>query len=349
MKMITIIALLAALAELSSCKRKNNDSNIQAIPLVRIVHPTVSKLNDTLAASGMITTVDQSELSFQTGGTVEQVYVSEGDFVRKGQLLARLNTAELTAQLQQSDLKIAQYKRDIGRFKALISDSLVTQEQLQNTQTALATSQAQRNAIAYSLSQASIYTSSSGIILKKMVSPGEYKSSGAVVFTLGSNDEGQHWVFKINVTDKDRIKLKLKQQTEIGLDALPGRTFKGTVYRMADVPDLTTLTYDCFISFDPGNEPVVYGLSGKVVLPQTSAASYTTLPLEALSGIRAGSGTIYLVSGRSTVRKQRIGFSQINQDKVVLNTALPAGSSVIIAGKNKVEPGQKVNIYNPAL
>ncbi len=349
MKIISIIVLLATVAGLTACKRKKNEANINALPLVRIVHPSISKLNDTLAASGMITTVDRSDLSFQTGGTVEQVYVKEGDFVHKGQLLARLNTAELTAQLQQSDLKIAQYQRDIGRFRTLIKDSLVTREQLQNTQTAMATAQAQRNAIAYSLSQTSIYASSSGIILKKMVTSGEYKSSGAVVFTLGSNDHDQHWVFKISVTDKDRIRLKPDQQTQISLDALPGKTFKGTIYRMAAVPDVTTLTYDCFIYFDPGKQPVVYGLSGKVILPQTTDAAYTTLPLETVSGITADSGIVYLVSAQSIVSRHRIGFSQINQDKVVLSSPLPESCAVIIAGKNKIEPGQKVKIYNSAL
>jgi RND family efflux transporter MFP subunit len=349
MKITNIIVLLASLGGLTSCKRKKTEANIEPLPLVRIVHPTTSKLNDTLAASGMITTVDQSDLSFQTGGTVEQVFVKEGDFVNKGQLLARLNTAELTAQLQQSDLKIAQYKRDIGRFRALIKDSLVTQEQLQNTETAMATAQAQRNAIAYSIRQTSIYSSSSGIILKKLVTAGEYKSSGAVVFTLGSNDRDQHWVFKINVTDKDRIRLKLNQQTQISLDALPGKIFKGTVYRMADVPDATTLTYDCFIYFDPGNQPVVYGLSGKVLLPQTTDAVYTTIPLETVSNITEDSGIVYLVSVQSVVSRHRIGFSKINQDRVVLNTPLPESSAVIIAGKNKIEPGQKVKICNSAL
>jgi len=349
MKIISIIVLLTIVAGLTACKQKKNKAAFTSLPLVRIVHPSISKLNDTLAASGMITTVDQSDLSFQTGGTVEQVYVKEGDFVHKGQLLARLNTAELTAQLQQSDLKIAQYKRDMGRFRALIKDSLITQEQLQNTQTTMATAQAQRNAIAYSLSQTSIYTSSSGIILKKLVSAGEYKPSGAVVFTLGSNDQDKHWVFKINVTDKDRIRLKLDQHTLISLDALPGKTFNGTIYRMADVPDVTTLTYDCFIYFDPGKQPVVYGLSGKVILPQTTDVAYTTLPLETVSNITTNSGIVYLVSSQSVVSMQRIGISQINRDKVVLSTPLPESSIVIIAGKNKIAAGQKVKIHNSAL
>jgi len=349
MKLIYTMVLLSAALGMASCKQKKADIPTAIVPNVRIVHPFSGPITDTIAAAGSITTIEQSDLSFKTGGNVEEVLVKEGDFVRKGQLLARLNTSEYRAEIEQANLKIAQFRRDLNRLEMLIRDTLTTQEQLQNMETSLATAQAQKDALVYNFNQASIFAPEDGVILKKQVSKGEYKSSGALAFTLGSNDQDKRWVFKISVSDKDRLKLKLNDQTDITLDALPAKHFKGTVYRLESVPDPATLTYDCFIYFDPENENVVYGLTGKISLPVESNSAYSTLPLEAVTGISGGYGIIYTVSDDSVVNRNKVRLSSVTRNMAILASALPSSTRVIVAGNDLVEQGQKVHIDKTSL
>lgn len=333
---------------LLACRQKPGQGMETVIPHVTVVHPEIAPLTDTIIATGLITTIDQSDLSFKTGGTVEQVCVKEGDFVRKGQLLARLNTAEYKSQIDQVDYKISQHMRDIKRLQVLVTDTIATVEQLQNTETALAASRAQRDALAYNLAQTSIYAPADGVILKKQINKGEYKPSGALAFTLGSNDAdgNRHWMFKVSLSDRDRLRLKLNEPTILTLDALPEHPIAGVVYRLSTIPDAVTLTYDCYIRFDPKKLPIVYGLTGKLLLPAKNEQSYTLLPLEAVTQVNDGVGIIYTVSGQSLARRSTVKLLSIKQNKAVLYTTINPAERVIIAGNDGLEDGQQVQIEN---
>jgi uncharacterized lipoprotein YbaY len=65
MKITHVLIVLAISITVAACQRKKVDTFIKSVPVVRTVHPHTGKINDTLAASGVITTIDQSDLSFQ--------------------------------------------------------------------------------------------------------------------------------------------------------------------------------------------------------------------------------------------------------------------------------------------
>lgn len=314
--------------------------------VVKVIYPQTGKQNITMAASGMIANSEESSLSFKTGGMVEQVNVEEGQYVQKGTLLARLNVTELDAQLQQSDLNIRKLQRDESRLAQLVKDTTATLEQLQNVQTSLSTAREQKRGQEYNKQQAFLYAPAAGFILKRSVNPGEYKSPGSPVFVLSSNTANSKWIFKISVSDKDRMQLKMGQKTVITLDALPGKSFTGTVIKLSDIPDEQSNTYDCFVSFDPGTANVVYGLTGKLSIAYESTDTYTTLPLEALMGVDGKDAIIYTLTADSIVERKAVHIHSINSQTVSLEESLPVGTAIITAGKNDARPGKKVKVIN---
>lgn len=333
---------------MSACKSKKDKIVHEPDPLVQITYPKQEKLAYTITASGSIASSQQIELSFKTGGMVEKIFVKEGDYVHKGQLLAQLNRTELDAQLAQSNLELNRYQRDIKRLNVLVRDTIVTLEQLQNMETAFATAKARKEAIAYNSSQSAIYAPAAGVVIKRQVSPGEFKPAGATALIIGSNDQNKRWFFKVSVSDRDRIRLQPGQKAQLTLDVLPDHSFEGTVAELATVPNKETLTYDCYFSFEPGNIAVMYGLSGKISLIHNSEELYTTLPLETLSDVNDQQAYIYTVSGSSTAVKRKVHMLRINKNEVLLQENLDAGTAVISTGKNKVEAGKKVKITNPS-
>lgn len=310
--------------------------------VVEVVYPQMGKQTVTLAASGMIANSEEISLSFKTGGMVEQVNAEEGQYVQKGALLARLNITELDAQLQQSDLNISKLQRDESRLIKLVKDTTATIEQLQNTQTSLSTAKEQKRGLEYNKQQGYLYAPSAGFILKRTVNPGEFKSPGSPVFTLGSNTSDGKWVFKISVSDKDRIQLHMDQKTMITLDALPGKSFNGNIIKLSSIPDAQTGTYDCYVSFDPGTTNIVYGLTGKLSVEYESSEAYTTLPLDALTGVDGNDAIVYTIGADSLVERKSVHIHSINSKTVSIEEQLNA--AVITAGKNDVIPGKRVKI-----
>lgn len=339
----------------AACSKTQNMDTQSKLPTVEVVRPKQTALHTTIAASGIIANSEEIVLSFKTGGIVEAVSVEEGQYVQKGQMLAKLNTTELDAQLGQANLNLEKLKRDESRLKQLVRDTTATLEQLQNVQTVLSSQQQQVQSLAYNRQQALLHAPASGFILKKQVNAGEFKTPGTPVFVIGSNSDSkneskiglsQKWTFKVSISDRDRVKLRENQRTIITLDAISNTEFEGTVIKLSSIPDAQTGTYDCYVSFNPGYANVVYGLSGKLSIPHQSEQQYTELPLEALNAANANTAFIYTVNTDTIVEKQTIRIHNINKTTVSLEEQLSSDVQVVVTGKNNVVPGQKVKIVH---
>ena len=340
-KLIYTGIIIIALA--TSCGEKQDKITSQ-IPVVETIFPEQGNVQTTITASGSVSNSEEIMLSFKTGGIVETVFVEEGDYIENGYLLAKLNTTELDAQIEQVKLNIEKYRRDEYRLSKLVKDTIATLEQLQNVQTILAAQEQQLRGLEFNRQQAFFRAPASGIILRKQVNVGEFKAPGNPVLVIGSNDgiKGGKWTFRSSLSDKDRVSLNEGQRAIITLDVITGKEFEGTICRLSSVPDIKTGTYDCYVSFDSQNENIVYGLSGKLNIPYKSERQFTMLPLDALLGIEGHSAIIYTLDNNGIVGKQNVSIHAINNEGMAsLNEQLPSTLQVIVSGKNNVTPGQK--------
>jgi len=342
MRTLFITTCIITVGLFSSCGNKQ-EKTVDQTPIVETISPIQSRIKTVIASSGVISNSEEIVLSFKTGGMVESVYAEEGQYVEKGQILARLNTTELDAELEQAKLNVDKLKRDEYRLSQLVRDTVATLEQLQNAQTVLSSGQQQLRSLEFNRQQAAISAPAAGFILKRQVNPGEFKTPGAAVFIIGSNTHSRagKWTFKISVSDRDRVILAVGQQTVITLDVMSDKEFEGTIIKLSSVPDAQTGTYDCYVSFAPQGENVVYGLSGKLSIPHESEQAFTEIPVEALVDADGNTAVIYTLNSDNVVEKQSISIRAINKQTVLLNENLPAGLRIITSGKNKVKVGEK--------
>ncbi|MEM8908154.1 MAG: biotin/lipoyl-binding protein, partial [Bacteroidota bacterium] len=106
------------------------------------------KYRPTIFATGKLASKEEIKLSFKTGGIIKNILVSEGQYVRKGQLLAELNLDEIGARTQQAQMQEQQAainldnaklalniaERDYRNARGLFQDSVATLEQLENAE-----------------------------------------------------------------------------------------------------------------------------------------------------------------------------------------------------------------------
>ena len=110
----------------------NSDTTV-----VEVTLPLVAENNGKISAIAAVINGAEAKPSFKTGGVIAKTMVSEGQNVKKGQLLARLNLAEIDAQLSQANEAANKAERDLTRARRLLADSVATLEQVQNASTAL--------------------------------------------------------------------------------------------------------------------------------------------------------------------------------------------------------------------
>lgn len=167
MKKSTLTLMIVFTGMLSSCHHKPTDKIVPAftdtIP-VKINDLVQKKVAVPIFASGQFLTDDETVLSFKTGGIVEDIFVREGDYVKKGQVLATLNLTEIKAQELQAELSYEKARRDFERVKNLYNDSVATLEQYQNSKTVLDLALETLNSAKYNLNYSRIIAVHDGYI-----------------------------------------------------------------------------------------------------------------------------------------------------------------------------------------
>ena len=308
-------------------------SEEKGIP-VNIVKLEKEKVSLPVHVSGNISASKESRLSFKTGGIIESIYVDEGDQVKKGQTLAKLDLKEIQEQVNQAIVGIEKAQRDYNRVHALYTDTVATLEQLQNTKSALDVATANLNIAKYNLKFSTIVAPANGIILKKFFEEDEIVGIGNPIFYFASA-EGS-WKLVVGVSDKDIVKLQLGDEAKIITDAFPDQKLTCSVSKIANAPGQFTGLYKIELSIKNSDLNLKHGFFAKGEIYPSEEKECFSLPI---SAIQEGIGKMvvfYSVSEDGKVAiKQETNIVTMNSEKVFIKTDDFHDDMMIIVEKQK--------------
>lgn len=305
------------------------DESVVPVKLTKI--ETVVRA-EPIVASGLVSSAEEARLSFKIGGIINKTYVEEGQFVRKGQLLATLDLTEINAQVTQAQLAAEKSDRDLNRVKALYADTAATLEQMQNATTGSNVAKQNLAIAQFNRNYAQIRASIDGTVTRKLMNEGELAGPGSPVFMISGNRQND-WVVRVGVADKDWARLKAGNRASITLDAYPNQTFTGTITELAQAADPMNKLYEVEIKINPGAVKFAPGLFAKVTLQPAQSRSYTVVPVEAIIEGNGKEGFVYtLTNDRKHVQKQPIQIGFLDGRNVLLTNGLSGVSEVVTAG-----------------
>lgn len=200
----TAIAFVAvATVALTACGKKSDAKAAApkepATQTVSVFAARLEPLPRVVNASGTVSAWEEVPVGAETGGlTATAVYVDEGDSVRQGQILVKLNDSVLSAQLRQQDAAVASARatlaeasaalnraRELNRSGYLSAATLETATARQQTATAqLASAEAARGETAARLAQTAVRAPVNGVISSRSVTKGQIVSAGAELFRM---------------------------------------------------------------------------------------------------------------------------------------------------------------------
>jgi len=347
---ILLLPAAATVLSLSSCGAKETKAaattaaaSADLIP-VQTVPLTARTLVEGIRASGRLTSATELRLSFKVGGVVAALTAKEGDMVRRGQVLARLNQSEIEAQVAQARQGYDRARRDLQRSENLYRDSVTTLEQVQNARTATETSRAALRIAEFNQQYATIVAPVSGRVLQRAAEPGELVAPNAPVFVLSSADAA--WVLRVGLADRDVVRVRAGDNAQIHLDAYPERDFEGRVTRIAQTSDLASGTYEVEITVQPAGQRLVSGLVGEVDITPRSTATVPTVPVEALVSADGERGYIYTLDGSGPgVRQHAVRVVRLLAGgQAAIRADLPLGTPIISKGAAYLTPTSRVTV-----
>jgi membrane fusion protein, multidrug efflux system len=147
----------------------------------------------------------------------------------------------------------------------------------------------------------------------------------------------------VNVPERSVNALRSAKKLEIGIEALPGKIFTGTLRELAPSADPATRTFPARLSIVAPDEAIKMGMTA-TVRATIGSAQAITIPLTAIA-TRDGQQKVWIVDNATqTVQPVTITTGAITGDAITVASGLTVGQRVVTAGANLLIPGQKVRV-----
>ena len=336
---LTIIILIG-------CSNNLDEVNIEKhkIP-VNTVRVEKKLISIPVYTSGILSTKSQIKLSFKTGGIIQKIYKEEGDYVKKGEVLAKLDLSEINAGFQRAKSGYEKTLRDYNRLIKLFNEKVATEEQFQDTKTAYEIAKAQLTAVEFNLNFSTITAPENGKILKRFSEENEITNPGTPVFLYGTTNND--WIIRTGVSDKDILRLGINDNATIIFDSYPNKLFKAKVSELGETSDPFSGTYEVELTIDKPEVKLITGFIGKIkIIPAKRIEAYT-VPIEALSEANNNKGIIYKIaktsSGEEKAEKINISITHVFNNEIAINGNIASLDNIVTNGSPYLRNGSIVN------
>ena len=333
--LIFISFSVATVLLLAGCGKKTSsagsEKNEETIP-VKVIALTKTEIIPVIHASGQFTTDDETILSFKTGGVINKIFVREGESIKKGQILATLNLAEISAQVNQAKSAAEKASRDYQRVENLYHDSVTTLEQLQNAKTGMEIAQQQLSAANFNLSYSEIRATNDGVVLKKVANEGQIVGPGMPVIQTSSKGQAD-WILRVNMSDREWAQINLNDKALVNVSALNLDQVEGFVYSKSENADMMTGSFSADIKLKNAKAlNIASGMFGKVEISCAHLSQVWAIPYEALLDGNANTGFVFVTKDNHTAVKVPVKISGIEKNTVLISEGLENYSSLIVSG-----------------
>lgn len=299
--------------------------------------------SENLVLTGQFTTDDETYLSFKTGGIIDKIYVRDGDYVNKGQLLATLDLTEIKALNEQAEVTFQKTKRDYQRVLNLYSDSVATLEQLQNTESVMELAKQQKLSASFNLEHSGIRALTSGYVLKRLVSQGQIVGPGSPVF-LVNGAGNQQWILRTALSDKQWASVSVGDKALVDIPALQLMDIEAKVIRKAEMADPYTGTFTIDVLIVSNKVQVAAGMLGKLKLKLSAQNNVWAIPYEALLDANGDEAYVFVTSDDKKAHKVKVTLKSISEQLVLVEKGLENFTHLILKGNAYLKDGSSIII-----
>jgi RND family efflux transporter MFP subunit len=355
MKKITTIFAIAALILTASCG-KDKAAQKDTAPSIAVKVSTPSVEGSTfLSASGKIEAVQNANLSTRMMGYVTETYVNVGDKVSKGQLLLRINSADISAQSAQVTASITEAKaafknaeKDYNRFKALYAQSSVSQKEMDDITANYEMAKARlegatqmKNQVNAQLSYSNITAPFSGVVTGKFINKGDMANPGMPL--IGLETPGKFQVIAM-VPETEITKIKDGTTVNVVVKSI-NELLKGTVTEVSTSAKNTGGQYLVKVVLDKTDAKLLSGMYTSVQFPieKSSETKHILVPESAL--IKQGQLTgIYAIGNENVAILRWLRTGKTFGDNVEVLSGLAADEQFIVSAEGKLYNGAKISV-----
>lgn len=295
--------------------------------LVELVTAHHAPLLYAAGRAGSLRALRQVKLFNQEEGQVENVLVREGDSVRKGQILARLDTRLLQAQLDKAVAYRKQAANELDRIKPLAPKKLVSENAILRAQTALDIARAEERILRARVGYMNIRAPFAGKIAARHVESGDIAPKHTHLLTVVDPTQ---LVTDVQISELLISRLQLGDRAEVRIDALGESIYNGKIIRIYPTIDPSTRLGRIEVALNPVPKGARPGQFCRVTLYQANTQPLV-VPLAALRRDTLGE-FVYVLNNESKAQRISVISGLQFERSVEIRSGLKAGQRVVTKG-----------------
>ncbi len=342
-KLVWLLAGLAGLHGLTGCNKKpGSHPGLGGMPPTQVVavEARSQPVTEALSLLGSIAANEMVEIKSETDGIVQEILFSEGQPVKKGDLLLRLDETKLAAALTEAESNFKLSRANFDRAKQLFKDKLISQSEYDQASATFALNEATVDLRRRELKDARIYAPFHGTVGARNISPGQVITKTIILTWLVDLDTVK---VEINVPERYLQQLKIGQALEFTVAAFPGQTFRGEVYFIS--PQLNENLRTALVKAQIPNPDhrLRGGMFASLNLALQVRESAIVIPEPALIS-NGDNFSVFVVDleSKAQIRPVHVGIRLAGKAEIV--KGLVAGEKVVVEGVQKIGPGSPVKL-----
>ena len=360
---VAAIVIAGVVPRLRAKAEVRTETDNLAVPAVNVIHPKRGSPQQEIVLPGNIQAFIDAPIYARTNGYLQSWYFDIGARVRKGQLLAIIDTPEVDQQLQQAradlntaqaNLRLSQITND--RFDGLKNTDSVAQQDVDNAHGDYAAKKAIVDSAAYNVKRledlqsfTKIYAPFDGVITVRNTDIGQLIDSGSAggpakeLFHVAATRTLR--VF-INVPQQYSVAAKPGLSADLTLAQFPGRKFRGKLVRTANAIDLASRTLLVEVDVDNTTGELLPGAFTEVHLKIPADIPTFILPVNTLI-FRAQGLQVAAVENNNTAKLVSIALGRDFGAEVEVVSGLTGQESIIASPPDSIIDGEQVRIAQP--
>lgn len=284
----------------------------------------------------------ESQVVAKTSGVALAVLVEEGQTVRAGQPLLRLDSARHALQVAQSAAQLRKLEANYARSQQLAKQNLISANDLDQLRYDLENARATNRLANLELSYTTVVAPISGVVASRSIKTGNFVQINTPIMRIVDTSRLEA---VLNVPERELATLKAGLPVTLAVDALPGQTFKGTVDRVSPVVDSGSGTFRVVASFEGGGV-LKPGMFGRIRVDYDQRADALVVPREALLDDESDPA-VYVVREKKAVRVPvKLGY--LDGEWAEVRAGVREGEPVVTAGKAALRDGTLVQVIDPS-
>ncbi|SFK90981.1 efflux RND transporter periplasmic adaptor subunit [Proteiniphilum acetatigenes] len=346
MKKIVIMSLCGLLLITTGCKQQKEQKEV--IKTVKVDMAATYGEKKTVSFPGKVKAASEVNLAFRISGPITKVNVTEGQFVRKDQVLAEMDSRDYAVQLSATEAEYKQVKAEAERIIQLYEKQSISENDYDKAVSGLQQIMAKYNAHQNALSDTKLRAPFDGYIQKRYFDRNETVSAGMPLFSMISAETPE---VEINIPAGEFIQRDQFDSYSCYFELYPDRTFPLELISINRKANLNQL-YTVRLRFkeNPHSSMPSPGMSTMVTIRyKPENTTMVSIPLTAMFEVD-NTPTVWVYDERLQIINARtIRISEILTDgTMIVSEGLNVGEQVVSAGVHKLSDGEKVKLLPQA-